>query len=1137
MADDTGNIADTSRRFEIFVPSPKARINLGAPNKDSTGPFGYTGVSIQSDVHLFIDCNKHTLFQSGMNYCGQVGGKWLQYSNSDMVLSATANVNLSAKNKIVIAAGSGQGQVTALDHGSTPVSVPYNNLNLHYRVDRLETGLFEFFYGRRERDAITSPILLTILAVGGLDGEKKYFNAKKKAAQEIQKEALLKGGFSSRTAISLRELYPVDKERGAWEFDKEPKEDGDPVLLLDPLVNHGIFGDSFNPKKLEYGHSAYLKRFDPYHKLKKSDAKGFLGKGLVGFLNVLTKMRRVLDVLERYADLISDNFLAKRAQAAFAAYANLVTAFAQAYGVFKLPFGSFQDPSVLPAFQDEASSGVGARFGGADPAEEGREARERIEARKASIQTTRGPWDLRSSAGTITVCWGDKASHTSCIIDLGAALPAELEVKTSDDKYPALAVNIKVATSTIPAVTDWATMKPLLAAVLGLTEAELDGAEDPNLGASTTLDGAWVRAVRCGNFAAIVLWTDATTTPSTEVRVSDIGVSFAWTETAGTIGVIIDGVVRVSIPVSTTGLGPTNALDSIVHAAFSVLGGTARGGLADSAWTLSTTSLGTDASIQIDVGDTWIYEATGLVFGKVVRGQGPLDLESVTATQLASRIKASAGLSLSTAGGTLTLKAPHDPSLDPRSYVEVSGGGTHDIFGADPTADEVSPYESSDFVGGVAEFEKGLSELRSWNHELSKLPEDARNLARPLRDALAKTISAMGALENAAEKAVEVVGSPLLGLPSAPESIGLIADSGITLATPDRIVGQGGKGVIFICDGGTGKEDHAKFVPTESFVNLALKWDPLDAALEKLMKKNKGEEPEVDDSLDSLGFRVLSDDTIDLLGTTAAQLLALGRAELKAVLPGDDKKQAGIGVARVGASYAVDISGYRKVVISARHRGDDDKTGGRVELAGQTIAIGAMNLQGDTEDFLDEKGFGVEPLEVKDFAGAEHLEDKQKKRLGKELAKYAWTETLRKGGDKGHPNTTRVFVHAEKETVIQVGTYLIHVDADKGVSIGTRKVDKDGTKNELDDTKPMLTMDDQKIELVTKKDGATLTLKGDKTTIKKGANDFVVGNDGITSKNKKFVMTGDEISIKGKRTTKIIGTNMTLKVSGTLKIG
>ncbi|HBQ14183.1 MAG TPA: hypothetical protein DEF51_24665, partial [Myxococcales bacterium] len=187
---DDDNIFDREQRFEIFVPSPKARINMGKPNltSDDEGPFGYTGLSLQSDVHLFIDANKHTLFQTGQNYCGQVGGKWLQYSNADMIMSSTASVNLSADKKIVIASGAGQGQITAKDHGTFPRMVSYNALELHYRVDRIQTGLYEFFHGRREHDERSA-----LAKFGGVDDP--YFDRDGKAKNETAIHAKTKGGF------------------------------------------------------------------------------------------------------------------------------------------------------------------------------------------------------------------------------------------------------------------------------------------------------------------------------------------------------------------------------------------------------------------------------------------------------------------------------------------------------------------------------------------------------------------------------------------------------------------------------------------------------------------------------------------------------------------------------------------------------------------------------------------------------------------------------------------------------------------------------------------------------------------------------------------------------------------------------
>lgn len=1126
--DDSGNILNTEKRFEIFVPNPKARINLGKRNQDTTGPFGYDGVSIQSDVHLFIDANKHTLFQTGQNYCGQVGGKWLQYANADMVMSSTATMNVSASKKIVIASGAGQGQVTALDHGGVPAAVPYNALELHYRVDRLQTSLFEFFHGRRERAEITSPKLLAVLKAGGLEDDTKYFDGKKAGSNQKQTVAKLAGGFVWNTADSLRELYPVKARRDVPKFGEDAKEAGDPILHLDPLVTQGVFGKDKAAKSLKHGSSAYLKRFDPYRLLDKEDATGPVGKGLVGFLNTITQLKRFLDVTEKYAWLLTDNFLMKRVQAAFGAYTSLVGAFSAAYGLVKMPFGSFANPQAFPAFQDEASSSFPARFGGDSVGSAADGASSGAAEKKAKVQSARGPWDLSSGASTFTVKWGDESAPETATVDLGSATPAELEVSVTHDALPALAATVTVSPAGLPQGTAWADVKPLLAQTLGLVEADLDHAE--TTGASVTLSGAKAYDVLCTDFGA----TELLEANGQTITPASIGFAASFRHVTGTVQLSVDGGAAQAVTLDTSQLSRNVQLDAHAQARFGgALSGVSAGAVADGAFTLTTASTGPGASIEVVTGDAWVYEALGLGGGQVVRGQAPLDLSQVTADDLAARIPAKAGLSVSASGGTVSLEAPFDEGTDPRSYVEVSGGPTETVFGSDPAKDEVTADDVSDFQQGVAGFEAGLAQLKSWNHELGKLPEDTRNLTRPIRNAVTKVISTVSGVESAVEKAVETVGSPLLGLPSAPESIGLIADSGITLGTRDRIVGAGGKGVVFVCDGGTGAEDHAKFIKGyESFVNLALKWDPIDAALKKAVSDGD----DADDALDSLGFRVLSNDTVDLFGTHAAQLMALGRAKLKSPTV-DGKQIAGVGVARLAGSYAAEVAGYRKVVISARNRGDDDTKGGRVEVAGQTIAIGGMNVQGDTKDFLDRKGFGVEPLEVDSLAGAELLSDAQKRRLAKELAKNAWTETLRKGGDDGHPNTKRVFVHAEKETVIQVGTWLVHVDATKGVTIGTRKPNADPTTNEVDDQKPTLVMDDQKIELVAKKDGATLTMEGDETTIKKGDNDLVIGANGIESKNKKFVMKGDSVDIQGKRDYKIGAQNVSYKFKGTFKIG
>jgi hypothetical protein len=49
-------VSDSSSRFTIYVPKPNTRINMGKPDPDT--PFGYKGLSIQTDSSMFVDVNK-----------------------------------------------------------------------------------------------------------------------------------------------------------------------------------------------------------------------------------------------------------------------------------------------------------------------------------------------------------------------------------------------------------------------------------------------------------------------------------------------------------------------------------------------------------------------------------------------------------------------------------------------------------------------------------------------------------------------------------------------------------------------------------------------------------------------------------------------------------------------------------------------------------------------------------------------------------------------------------------------------------------------------------------------------------------------------------------------------------------------
>ena len=73
--------------------TPKVRLNMGKP-VEGDAPFGYVGMSLQSDRHLFIDVNKVTLYQSGTS---AIGSSPRNRTRSDSPAAATFTCSASAK--------------------------------------------------------------------------------------------------------------------------------------------------------------------------------------------------------------------------------------------------------------------------------------------------------------------------------------------------------------------------------------------------------------------------------------------------------------------------------------------------------------------------------------------------------------------------------------------------------------------------------------------------------------------------------------------------------------------------------------------------------------------------------------------------------------------------------------------------------------------------------------------------------------------------------------------------------------------------------------------------------------------------------------------------------------------------------
>lgn len=1057
-------LTDTEKRFEIFVPNPKARINLGASNDTETGPFGYKGLSLQSDVNLFIDANKHTMFQTGQNYNGQVGGKWLQYSNADMYLSSTTNTNLSADAKITIAAGAGQGQITALDHGSTPRLVAYNNLKLHYTVDCIQTGLYEFFHGRRER---FKNITTAWTEQFKHRSKPKLFGGQ--PAEELESTDDLKGGFIGNSKRSFDDLFPDDaKDNTVYASVTELQKQ---VLGKEDVI------ESF------YGYSSYFSRFDPY-KQKKGD----------WLHNSLKVAKRVADVAGKLGNLLTDNFLVENGLKLAEAADKGINALNNVKKLYERPEKLWQTdgPEDPTGLVDEAVSGWGARtthtfdkvFGKAiDTAKT-----------KATVTSSAGPFALEhgDEIEVIQPARGGQATTSAAISAVAASIDGSAAVEYPAGNYWELLIQIDAAGSatheqiTFTFTSDTTKTKR---EILNMVNGALAGKAIASLGGGD-----------------IVTITSASTGVDSSVNVSGSGMTYLFpgggTATAGTptSSGTYSGRVGMTAPTIFDGWGtsePTIHIQCDKGGPKSVgfTGANTRNPETISGAIASAT--GSDGTVTIDdagvihiasstkgtssyahvSGDQTALNNLHISVGRVNGSGNVADVSTVTTDEIHAIISPGlTGVVTKSDDGELVFSST---TTGDGSYVRVQASGSSTMataIGLGGVEDEVE-YQSWDTYDDSIGFFKGMfNDLRSINHELQKLPEDTRNLFRPLTQAIDDTVAVgtytVGAID-AAKAAFSKAG------PGPAETIGLVARDGISLGTQDRIVAAGSKGVVFIVEGEGGGEDYGKFVLGEALVKGALDYCP--------SSWQKDAPDKVDQVFDgrkvgspSLGFKVISDSSAELMGTTSAQLLALGRGELDS--KENDKKYVGIGVARVAGSRAAELCAHRKVVISARDEGkaddEDGTTGGRVELAGQTIAIGGMNLDGDTKDFKASEGFGIEaPVLAKQYFGS--FEEFTPK-----LASVEWPKKLR----EEHPNTKHVVVHAEKDTVIVVDKYMVHVSSEDGITVGQRKKNPDAMTNEVDDTKPHFVLDDEGVSLRfgEKNKASTLHLAKDKASLWEG---------------------------------------------------
>lgn len=1041
----------SDKRFEIYVPKPLARINVGKPakKKHPDGPFGHDGITLSAKDNVFIQAQADFVAQNGKDMNILVGGTLSQYVKKDIQITASQDLRLAAGKRVLMISGAHNDPAARNDNGNLRLQ-SYNNLAQHYRIDALQVGLFEFFHGRRDRPKRQPSALAIALGMAKKDKHGKYKPGKRKRFDhtdplvqvELAKDPELQGGFSENLLRTLTALYPAELDgigdkgaifyppnlsrhpntrAAAQKITKIPARKGlfprpakiippiskmvdhsdgrqwiEPLFVHDPEtlgaghkgLAHAAFGTK-DIEELEWGFSRYYHRFDPYKTWKPTAFSGWAARALLTLQNGMVKLRRTLDCLLYATGLPGAlvNMIVAQ-QGGIPLVGPILGALGATMEAFALVTKQYDQYRETYSDKDTQNPFAQPAAAFAEPFAA------KADERKATIVSADGPWDLTTS----TDPWRIKVTTETGVVrdyvlDLGP-FPPQPAVLT----FPFTALEETVDTDPLTPPQD-------------VIELALE------------IDGQVFR-----------LRFDATNAADVHGAAAVLAAAVAPVATVG--------VSDETIFVQTLSSGPASRILVVEYE-------------------------DNDKDVEL-----W-----PLTTGWVEHGIGEIpavaDPMKVTAQEIAARLNPVLGAVISDVGETVRFTSD---KLGNGSRIAVEGNLADKMFTpADPKqrkkkmSDEVRPKGMPDW-DEIDNAESLSKPITAWVEWVKSLPDKAQAMFQPLTDAAADLLAAMEALDKVVEGFLGVA-AMALELPETPEAVGIFGSQGITLGTQDRIVGSGGHGILFIVDGGSGEADKAKMLGK-------LEWTARFAG--------GFEQPRRETKRQSLGFRVLSDSLVDLSAANGAQLLAMGRAKSKENRPHGDKI-GGIGVARVLSSWVTEISGNEKVIISARSKGDpsdtDALTGGRVEVAAQTIAIGGVRVEDKDADGKEigpfdwdesrtgvdahSKSFGITPVEVETVAMAEHLHlAKQKKSKTppfdkkpfphlKQMNKYAWPELLR----KTHPPTERVHVHSAKEAVIVVGSFMIHVGKDEGVRVGYRKSDKDPSVNELDDKKGSFTLD------------------------------------------------------------------------------
>lgn len=1111
------------KRFEIYVPEPAVRLNFGQPASAAVedGPFGYAGATLAVKDDIFLTAEGNVVTQATSSII-ETAASHTTYAKDALHAYSSGTMTLGARGQMLVAAGTlgNSPHYIPTDHDALYLQ-SVNSIALHYRVDSLQMSLFEFLHGRRKHDA------------GKFDS--------KKAAEPILTEPELQGGFTKNVHRSLLALYPVENGKdpffpsvkaGRDKVRTDSPELEDPVRWIDPLFRETkwdprkegveaypylLFG-SDDIAELEFGFSEYLAMFDPYRMWNPDGfSSSLLKRKFVGVNKNTIELLNLAVVLRRLRDVLNVFFFEQKSYFGKAAkVVGLVGSLGGAVGglATKLenvllnppevpdPFA----PSPLKAVPGEgAAAAAGPYASPLKPLPSPDETND--PTRHAQVTSAGTTFDLSARTQWPMMIESDIGSEP-IVINLGErkAAPAQLLLPVTPPPADANVSPIGLVIS-----VDGVARRITVTAEMQRDPAKL----------ATAIGQAFPRSLE----KPVIVETD---TAGRQKKQSEYDAASAKATPSGqapspTQNLLpgVDSVVRTATgAIESAGRVVTDGIVTGGEAVAGVLAPTAE--RTTRTIQLKTKRTGPSASIVVleiePEGPPLDFDVGTAAYGSPAAA-AVAHPERMTVAEIAARFEPSPFYKVSVTSAGLRIESP---TAGNGSRIEVTGELAGALFGG--RASDRVIVSSVEDPTSPKNFMEVMASLRYWTAYISQLPP---HLLQYLKPYIAKIDSIVGSIESMTSTsltAAHFVAKAQYGrIMVPPENIGLIASQGIALATQDQILGVGGHGVVFVVDGASAGNDAAKEFQKQSkhmppAVRLAS--GPISKIPEAKLVEPAIKQPVRATRQPSLGFRVMSDTVVDLDATLSAQLFAMGRGKATAARP-DGQTVTGVGVARVIGSRASEVAAYEKVVISARSAGDpsdsDAKTGGRVELAGQTIAIGGMNLETQdpdgnafgpfdlqSEDEVQHHHLGIAPFELDEIAGLEHIlysEQKTpglldkvkataaklptpgalKKKLGPsapdpaddpetdhlDMSMYCWPEKLR----KEHPNTQRVYIHAAKESIMLGGPFMVGAVADVGVGIGRRMANKDPFMNDLDPKAVQL--------LVTDKDAMILVPNGE----------------------------------------------------------